>query len=296
MSDELSDIEMNAKDTNILLNSDGRVYHLAVAGDELANNILLVGDPSRVDLLGELLSEINFRSRNREFNTITGKYHGTPVTILSTGIGTDNIDIVVNELHIAANYNPRLQQFDGNRSFNLIRIGTSGALQPDIAPGTVVLTEYALGLDNLFFFYKDTHGVRQKELETAFLQSMAWPPELQTPYIVGCTYSLANQLDMNEMRGITITAPGFYAPQGRSASLPEAYPGLTSRMAAFTWQHLRVMNYEMEASALYALGRSMGHKTLTVCLILANRIRNEFLSDYNVPMQELAEKIMQKLT
>lgn len=287
---------MNTKDTNILLNSDGRVYHLAVAGDELADNIMLVGDPSRVDLLGELLSEVHFRSRNREFNTITGQYNGTPVTILSTGIGTDNIDIVVNELHIAANYNPQLRQFTGNRSLNLIRIGTSGALQPDIEPGSVVISEYAIGLDNLFFFYNDLNGVRQRDMETGLRQSMAWPPDLQAPYIAGCTYSLANQLDMKGMRGITITAPGFYAPQGRTAALPEAYPGLTSRIAAFTWQHLRVLNYEMETSALYALGRSMGHKTLTVCLILANRIRNEFLSDYHYRMQEMAEQVMKKLS
>lgn len=287
---------MNAKDTNILLNSDGRVYHLAVAGDELADNILLVGDPSRVDLLGELLSEVHFRSRNREFNTITGQYNGTPVTILSTGIGTDNIDIVVNELHIAANYNPQLCQFTGNRSLNLIRIGTSGALQPDIEPGSVVISEYAIGLDNLFFFYNDVNGVRQRDMETGLMQSMAWPPELQTPYIAGCTYGLANRLNISGMRGITITAPGFYAPQGRSAALPEACPGLTSQMASFTWQHLRVLNYEMETSALYALGRSMGHKTLTVCLILANRIRNEFLSDYHYRMQEMAEQVMKNLS
>ncbi|HRZ41946.1 MAG TPA: nucleoside phosphorylase [Bacteroidales bacterium] len=286
---------MKAKDTNILLNPDGRVYHLAVAGEEIADNILLVGDPSRVELFGELLTTVEFRSRNREFNTITGQYHGKPVTILSTGIGTDNIDIVVNELHIAANYNPQLRQFTGNRSLNLIRTGTSGALQPDVAPGSVVVTEYAMGLDNLFFFYRDAANVRQRDMETALLQSIAWPPDLQPPYIVGCSYSLANQLNLNGMRGITLTAPGFYAPQGRTAGLPEAFPGLNGSMAAFTWQHLRVLNYEMEASALYALGRSMGHKTLTVCLILANRIRNEFLSDYHLPMQELAQQIMKNL-
>jgi uridine phosphorylase len=282
-------------DTNILLNPEGRVYHLAVSGKDLADNVLLVGDPSRVEVFGSLLTHVEYHTQNREFHTITGHYHGKPVTILSTGIGTDNIDIVVNELQIAANYDPVPGAFSGSRILNLIRIGTSGALQPEIIPGSVVVTEAAMGLDNLFSFYRDDRQVRNIEMENSFMKAVAWPPELHPPYMVSCSYSLANRIGIAGLRGITLTAPGFYAPQGRSAALSPSHPNLNGMLASFSYQHLRVLNYEMEASALYALGRSIGHKTLTICLILANRVRNEFLSDYQTLLMSLAGQVLENL-
>lgn len=286
---------MKATNSEIVLNPDGSVYHLHVLDENLADDILLVGDPGRAEMIGGKFSSIRFKAHNREFLTITGTYAGKPVTVISTGIGVDNIDIVVNEIHIAANYDPATGSFTGKRTFNLIRIGTSGALQADVAPGSVVMTECAIGIDNLFSFYSDSRKILDEEKQLAFVKATGWPPELHPPYIVGCSYSLANRLDIADLKGMTITAPGFYAPQGRSAALVPAFPDLNRRMAAFSHHHLRVLNYEMESSAIYALGRTMGHKTLSLCLVVANRERREFLQDYLPAMDALIEKVLESL-
>ncbi|MFO7722774.1 MAG: phosphorylase, partial [Bacteroidales bacterium] len=215
---------------------------------------------------------------------------------LATGIGVDNIDIVVNELHIAANYDPSKGLFTGNRSFNLVRLGTSGALQEEIAPGSTVMAEYGIGIDGLFHYYRDTRSVLDTKAASAFIRDTAWPAELPTPYIAGCSFALANRLAIADHNGFTITAPGFYAPQGRLAAIPLAWPDLNSQIAAFRFNNRKVLNYEMETSALYALGRTLGHKTLTICLVVANRKRKEFLRDYQPAMTALAEKVLNNLT
>lgn len=283
------------KPTEILFNKDGTVYHLNVRADDLAENIFLVGDPGRVKLITSLFSDIEKTISHREFITATGTYSGKRVTVISTGIGVDNIDIVINELHIAANYDSSDENFANKRIFNLIRLGTSGTLQPDIEPGSVVMTEYAIGIDGLFAYYHDTRKVRHDEMANSFIRSTNWPVSLPEPYAVGCSYYLANKLDIADHKGITITSPGFYAPQGRFAALNPAFPDLNRRLASFTFNNLRVLNYEMESSAIYSLGRSMGHKTLTLCLVLANRDNGSFLADYTSEMKNLAIKVLDLL-
>ncbi len=283
---------MENNQSEIVINPDGSVYHLKVTHADIADDIILVGDPVRARLIAGMFNKTHRHIENREFITLTGDYKGKRISVVATGIGVDNIDIILNELHIAANYDARQRCFTGNRTLNLLRIGTSGALQPDIEPGSVVLTEYAIGIDGLFGYYADTRKVLDLEKQQLFVKATGWPPDLPTPYISGCSFSLANRFDMADHKGMTITAPGFYAPQGRYAALMPAYPDLNRRMAAFTCQQLRVLNFEMESSALYALGRSLGHKTLTLCLVLANREQGTFLSDYQKPMQDLIERIL----
>lgn len=286
---------MMQKPTEILFNKDGTVYHLNVHSDDLADNILLVGDPGRVKLISSMFSDIKKTVSHREFLTTTGNYSGKPVTVISTGIGVDNIDIVINELQIAANYDSSAGNFVNNRTFNLIRLGTSGTMQSDIEPGSIVMTEYAIGIDGLFAYYHDTRKVRHEEMANSFIRSTNWPVSLPEPYAVGCSYSLANRLDVADHKGITLTSPGFYAPQGRIASLNPAFPDLNRRLASFSFNNLRVLNYEMESSAIYSLGRSMGHKTLTLCLVLANRDNGSFLADYKSKMSSLAIKVLDLL-
>jgi uridine phosphorylase len=282
--------------SEIVLNPDGSVYHLKVVNNDLADDIILVGDPDRVGMFTRMFHQTERIIRNREFITATGVYRGKRLTVLATGIGVDNIDIVLNELHIAANYDPGQGAFSGARSFNLVRIGTSGALQEELVPGTSVMASYGIGIDGLFPYYKDIRGVLDTEASSAFIRDTAWPTELPTPYIAACSFSLANRLSIADHTGFTITAPGFYAPQGRLAAIPLAWPDLNNRIAAFSFNNKEVLNYEMETSALYALGRTLGHKTLTLCLVVANRKRKEFLKDYKTAMQTLIDKVLQHLT
>jgi uridine phosphorylase len=282
--------------SEIVLNPDGSVYHLKVVNDDLADDIILVGDPERVGLISGMFDKVDRLIRNREFITATGIYSGKRITVLATGIGVDNIDIVLNELHIAANYDPVQGAFTGTRSFNLVRLGTSGGLQEDIIPGSTVLAEYGIGIDGLFYYYRDIRAVLDTEAASAFIRDTAWPPQLPTPYVAGCSFTLANRFNnMADHRGFTITAPGFYAPQGRMAALPLAWPDLNNRIASFAFNQKKVLNYEMETSALYALGRSLGHKTLTICLVVANRKRREFLRDYQPAMKAMAQNVLQSL-
>jgi uridine phosphorylase len=282
--------------TEVLLHSDGSVYHLRVKGNDIADHVLLVGDPGRAEMIASLFSSIEKRIQNREFLTITGRYLNTPITVLATGIGVDNMEIVVQELHIAANYDPQKGIFSGNRTLNLIRIGSSGTLQPDVEPGSTVLTEYAIGIDGLFNYYRDLHGVKDEEAAAAFVRQTAWPSQLPVPYIVPCTFALANKLDVADYKGFTVTAPGFFAPQGRTQPLSPAFPDLNRRIFSFDFRQKRVLNFEMEASALYSLGRSLGHRTLTLCMVLANRRNNTFLESYQPQMKEWIVRILDRIS
>jgi len=282
--------------TEVLLNPDGSVYHLGIKGENIADHVLLVGDPARAEMIADLFSSVESRIGNREFVTITGRHQNMRITVLATGIGVDNMEIAVQELHIAANYHAEEGFFAGNRVLNMIRIGTCGTLQPDIAPGSTVLTEYAIGIDGLFNYYKDLLGVRDEEAAAAFVRQTAWPPQLPVPYIVPCSFALANKLDLADYQGFTVTAPGFFAPQGRTQPLAPAFPDLNRRIFSFDFRQKRVLNFEMEASALYSLGKSLGHRTLTLCMVLANRSNNTFLESYHEPMKLWIVKILDRIS
>jgi uridine phosphorylase len=282
--------------TEVLLNPNGSVYHLGIKGENIADHVLLVGDPARAEMIADLFSSIETQVEKREFVTITGWYKSMRMTVLATGIGVDNMEIAVQELHIAANYHAEEGVFAGNRLLNLIRIGTSGTLQPDILPGSTVLSEYAIGIDGLFSYYKDPMGVRDEEAAAAFVRQTAWPPQLPAPYIVPCSFALANKLDVADYKGYTVTAPGFFAPQGRTQPLTPAFPDLNRRIFSFDFRQKRVLNFEMETSALYSLGKSLGHRTLTLCMVLANRNNNTFLESYHEPMKGWIVEILDRIS
>lgn len=279
------------------LNSEGAIYHLNLHPDQLADDVILVGDPGRVDLIASYFDKIEVKRQNRELVTRTGWFNGKRITALSTGMGTDNLDIVMNELDTLANIDlktrtPKVE----HRTLNLIRLGTCGALQPDIeVEDTYVATRYAIGLDGLLYFYEKHKEVNLVELRDAFIKQMDYPKDLPLPYAVEGSKELFDRLAEGYQQGITATAPGFYGPQGRTLRMHLTYPENNRKMEAFSYNGWRVCNFEMESSALYGLGKMMGHNCLTICAVIANRVTEKFANDYHPYVKKLVENTMQRL-
>ena len=283
--------------SQLVLNNEGAVYHLALHPEELADDVILVGDPGRVDTIAAYFERIEVKRQNRELWSRTGYYNGTRITVLSTGMGTDNIDIVVNELDTLANIdlNTRLPKAE-HRTLNLIRLGTSGALQADIpVEDSYVATRYAIGLDGLLYFYEKNKEVNETAIRDAFINQMDYPKDLPMPYVVEGSKSLFERLGEGYFQGITATAPGFYGPQGRSLRMHLAYPENNRRIEAFQYKGWRVCNFEMESSALYGLGKMMGHNCLTICAVIANRVSEQFCTDYHPYVKKLIENTLNRL-
>jgi len=269
------------QESELILNSHCRVYHLDLSGEHVADDVILVGDPGRVKKISSHFSKLEFCTAHREFITHTGTYHGKRLTVISTGIGTDNIDIVMNELDAAVNINLNTrQELDQKRQLRIFRLGTSGALQENIPVNSLVASSYGLGLDGLLHYYAGSEHVNNTGLCAAFQTHTSWPSTLPTPYAVP-----ASQVLLKHFRtavfcsGITATAPGFYAPQGREIRLNASLKNLQELLSAFQFEDLKITNFEMETSALYGLARLLGHECLTVCVIIANRMRKEFTKD-----------------
>jgi uridine phosphorylase len=239
-------------------------------------------------MVASKFSRVEHEVTNREFRTVTGTYKGKRLSVVSTGIGIDNIDIVVNELDALVNidFDSRTSR-EKNHSLNLIRIGTSGSLQPDIPVDSLVVSSYGLGLDGLVYFYERHRKVINGELTAAFFTQASWPGTLPRPYIVEASPSLLQRFGQGMQHGITATAPGFYAPQGRALREGPAHPDINQKLSSFRFKDLRILNYEMETSALYGLGQMLGHKTLTMCLIVANRPKMDFSRNYLPGMEDL---------
>ena len=269
------------------LAADGSLYHIHMTSSTLADKVLLVGDPARVDMFKSIFDSVEHESHNRELHALTGRYHGTRMTALSTGMGCDNIDIVMTELDVAA---------DG-RSLQLVRIGTSGSLQEDIDCGSHVASACAIGLDGLMNYYKEWTAASGQltDMEEAFLQHMQLDSRLARPYCVQGSALLLNKIATDMHHCITATAPGFYGPQGRTVHLHPAIDNLNEKLAAFRWNGLPVTNLEMETSAIYGFSHLLGHEALTVCLIIANRPRGTFLSDYHPQMRQLVGTVVERL-
>lgn len=289
----VSQNEKRADPSELVLNADGSVYHLALHPDEIADRILLVGDPGRVEMVSRHFDRIEVDRQNREFVTRTGSYKGRRLSVISSGIGTDNIDIVVNELDVLANYDleegrPRSEP----RSLELIRVGTSGALQPDIPVDSFLLSEIAVGMDGLMHAY----GFKESERETGFRKALKeaidWPQNFAEPYAVEGDAGLLKELEEGARKGITLTAHGFYGLQGRSLRLPLAYPDLNDRFRSFSQEGLWISNFEMESSALYGIASSLGHRAATICLIIANRSAGKFSADHEGNMERLIQKVL----
>jgi uridine phosphorylase len=285
------------KNTELMINNDGTIFHLKLQPGDIADKILLVGDPERVEMISSLLHDIRVKKHNREFHTVTGSYDLGEISIISTGIGTDNIDIVINELDALANLD--LQSGTAKEdpvSLTLLRIGTCGAIRSDIPAGSTVLTETAVGFDGLLHFYEGYDWMLDTVLSDAIVYHLEWPDTLAYPYAVNADKELMELFRTeNFFRGITISAPGFYAPQGRKLRLESFDNEINHKLAEFNYRGKAICNYEMESSALYGLARLMGHKALTLCTVVGNRVTGEFLRDYKPEILRLAEKVLKVL-
>ncbi len=284
------------KESELVLADDGSLYHIHLTGDMLADNVLLVGDPDRVDMFKSIFSHIEVERRNRETHSLTGTFRGQRFTALSTGMGTDNIDIVLTELDAAANMNLSTRSEKSNhRTLRLVRIGTCGSLHSEIACGTQVASAYAIGLDGLLNYYRHDDNLMEKAMQQQLVQHLQLPATMATPYCVRGSERLLQQIGHDMTHGITATAPGFYAPQGRHVRIAPALTDLNERLTSFSWDGLPVANLEMETSAIYGLGRLMGHEALTVCLVIANRADGTFLNDYHDTMRNTIATVMERL-
>lgn len=283
--------------SQLVLNEKGAIYHLNLYPDQLADNIILVGDPGRVDMVASFFDNIEVKRQNRELVSRTGYFNGKRITVLSTGMGTDNIDIVMNELDALANIDFETRQVkETHRSLNIVRLGTSGALQADIpVENSYVATKYALGLDGLLYFYKDHEKVNQTVLRDAFIKQMNYPDLLPRPYVVEASPTLFDQLGEGYFQGITATASGFYGPQGRTLRMELAYPENNRKIEAFHHNGWRICNFEMESSALYGLGKLMGHECMTICVVVANRVNEQFCSDYHPYIKQLIINTLERI-
>ncbi len=288
---------MMLKNAELVLNTDGSVYHLKLNPGEVAETIMLVGDPGRAKLISTYFDDIELASQNREINTFTGTYKGKRLTVMSTGMGPDNIEIVVNELDALFNIDFKTKTpKEEKQSLNLIRIGTSGALQADIGViESYVVSEYAIGLDGLAYFYEDGPNVIEKDMTSGFIGYMQWDEDLPKPYAIRGSEYLLEKLGQGWFKGITLTAPGFYAPQGRELRLKVKDKTIIDRACRYEYKGYVVSNFEMETSALYSLSAMLGHEAMTVCDIIANRITDDFNPNYKESMKHLIQQMLDRL-
>lgn len=285
------------KNADLLICEDGSIYHLALQPEQLADTIIIVGDPDRVGLISNHFDTVECKISNREFNTHTGMLKGKRITVLSTGIGTDNIDIVMNELDALANIDLSSRQVKpDHKTLTVIRIGTSGSIQADIPIGSFALSTYGLGLDNLLHYYDNGSNTLDLQMSEAFMKHTAWNENLSKPYFVKGSEELIRKFEQGTVKGITATAPGFYGPQGRVLRLGLADPGLNEKIRSFRYKNERVINFEMETSALYGLGNLLGHRVMTVCALIANRATNETWPDHKALIGKLIDLVLERLT
>lgn len=283
-------------DTELVLDGNGKPYHIGLAPGEVAEKIILVGDQDRVDLIAENFDSLEHRSRHREFVCKTGTYKGKRISAISTGIGTDNIDIVVNELDALFNIDLSSKCDKAEQvSLDLIRIGTCGILHSEIPVHSYILSTHAFGFDNVAHFYQINYSNKELELKNALHSSLSIPNEI-IPYLVGANEDLFNRLHSAQTEtGITITSSGFYGPQGRQLRLKNRMQGVNEELSNFTYGSDRVANFEMESSALFSLGKALGHRCATICLGIANRPNMQFSSGYTQEMRELIVYVLDRI-
>ena len=277
------------KESELILNPDGSIYHLNLRPEQVADTIILVGDPNRVPRVSAYFDTIEFSTQKREFCTHTGTYKGKRLTALSTGIGPDNIDIVINELDALFNIDLHTRKpKEQLTSLNIVRFGTSGSLQADIPVDSFVLSSHSLGMDNMLHAYKDAPNVREIAMEEAFMAHTQWNTDKGRPYIVGCGETLKQRLLTDKVfEGITGTAPGFYGPQGRMLRLPVQDPTLNDKLHSFNYKGYRMTNLEMETSAIYGLSKLLGHQAVSLNAIIANRAAGTFTKDTKKVVENL---------
>ena len=284
-------------ETELILNPDGSIYHLKLHPENIADTIIVVGDQERVGEISKHFDSVEFKIQNREFVTHTGFVGKKRITALSTGIGTDNIDIVLNELDALVNIDLKTREINENKkSLNIIRIGTSGALQSDIMPDSFVVSAHGLGFDGLLNYYSNLDLVCEKEISESFIKHTKWNSRLPYPYVVKGSDKLISEIGKDFICGITATAPGFYGPQGRELRMKPLIPDLNESLTSFRHQDLRISNFEMETSALYGLSKHLGHNAFTICLIIANRVIKKYSKNYHQSMEKLISIVLERLT
>ena len=285
------------KKTELITNKDGSIFHLNLLPEDISDKIVIVGDPGRVDMLASLMQDVRVRKQNREFHTVTGSFENSEITVISSGIGTDNIDILVNELDALMNIdlNTGISK-DEPVSLTFVRLGTSGGLREDVPAGSCILTETAIGFDGLLHFYEGYDWILDMGLSDSLVEYLEWPDALSYPYAVNANKELMEMFSKEGFKkGITISAPGFYAPQGRRLRLETFDNEINSKLAEFSYRGRTISNYEMESSAIYGLSGLLGHKALTICLVIGNRVTGEFVQDYKPLMSDLALKVFRIL-
>lgn len=284
--------------SELILNKDGSIFHLHLKPEDIGRQIILVGDPARVETIAGFFDEVILTVQNREFKTITGFYNNKKISVISTGIGTDNIDIVMNELDALVNIDLETRSIKPQSvSLDIVRIGTSGGLQNDLPVNTFVVSVKSIGFDGLLNYYANREQVSDMDFEKAFTKYTNWSGLLAAPYTVDAGHTLLKKFtDAKFKKGVTISAPGFYAPQGRELRLSLAFPGLNKSIESFSFKGLRITNFEMESSAIYGLSKLMGHNALTVCLIIANRVTLTANENYHSEMKKLIQDVLDILS
>ncbi len=284
--------------SQLIINADGSAFHLHLKPEFLADKIILVGDQDRVNIVSSFFDEgsIECNVQSREFHTITGKYKGKRITCISTGIGTDNCDIVMNEIDALANidFNTRLEK-ETPRHLEIIRIGTCGAMQEDIPLGTFLVSQKSIGFDGVLSFYHDRDSISDLGFEKALVDFIHYPAKAAVPYVVKANEELVNRIAKDDMtRGCTIAANGFYGPQGRVLRVDLAVPDINERITAFRYEGQRITNYEMEGSCIAGLALHMGHKAMTVCCVIAQRKAEAANTDYKPRIKELVQTVLER--
>ena len=284
-------------ESELIINDDGSIFHLHIKPEQLADRVILVGDPGRVNLVASHFDTRECEASNREFHSITGTYKGKRITVLSTGIGCDNIDIVLNELDALVNIDFTTRTIKDNlRSLQIVRIGTCGGLQPDTPVGTFIASVKSIGFDGLLNYYGKRNEVCDLELEKAFTAHTSWLPQLPAPYVAVADPELLNRIAGDDMvRGITCACGGFYGPQGRRLRIPLADPELNSKVESFEYQGLRITNFEMESSAVAGLSSILGHKAMTCCMVLANRRALKMNTNYKSDIDTLILTVLDRI-
>ena len=283
--------------SELIINEDGSIFHLHLRPEQLADKIILVGDPGRVNLVASHFDTRECEVKSREFHTVTGVYKGKHISVISTGIGCDNIDIVVNELDALVNIDFKNRQEKPElKSLELVRIGTCGGLQPNTPVGTYIISAKSIGFDGLLNFYAGRNDVCDLDFEKAFTSHMNWNPQLCAPYVIDANHELTERIGGEDMvRGVTIACGGFFGPQGRELRLPLADPMQNKKIEDFAYQGWRITNFEMESSALSGLARLLGHRATTCCMVVANRLAKEADTGYKGFIDGLIKEVLDRI-
>ncbi len=283
-------------ESELIINPDGSAFHLHIKPEQLSDKIVMMGDPDRVTVAASFFDNIECNIQNREFHTVTGTYKGKRITALSHGIGTDNIDIVVTELDALANIDFASRQVKDNlKQLTMVRVGTSGGMQPHCPVGSYVVSEKSIGFDGVLHYYADSEKVREIDFEDAFQKHVNWSPNHCKPYVVSANEELIERIGHDMIHGVTISAIGFYGPQGRYVRLPLTDSELNHNIESFRYKNHSITNYEMESSAIAGLGKMMGHKCLTVCTIIANRVALDSNTNYKGSIEELIKVVLDRI-